>query len=125
MGYSPEFTKNMTAVYERLRSHPDTEVTLVRGADDLCKCYPEDKPNHCDAERVHARDAEVLSRLGLAHGASLTWRAVLERVKERMQPGDIPVMCATCHWQPYGVCEAGLSRIVDGQGLSPLPAEGA
>ncbi|MBP1155558.1 MULTISPECIES: DUF1284 domain-containing protein [unclassified Paenibacillus] len=121
MGYSPEFAINMTAVYEQLRNNPATMVTLVRGADDLCSCYPLDKPNHCDTKSVHDRDDTVLARLGLMSGTSISWQEILQLLEKHMVPGDIPLICGSCPWQPYGVCEEGVARVSAGKGLSPLP----
>jgi hypothetical protein len=121
MGYSPKFTENMAAIYEQLRQEPSTLVQVVRGADDLCSCYPKDKPNHCDTQSVHARDTSVLERLGLPLGSQVEWRAVLKLLEKNVVPEDIPRLCASCPWQPYGVCEAGVALIAGGQPLPPLP----
>ena len=121
MGYSPEFTRNMSAVYERLRRKPDTVVSMTSGPDELCACFSADKPNHCRSDSVHERDEAVLRLLRLSPGERTTWRDVLSRIRSRMTPSDIPRLCATCPWQPYGVCEAGVARVVSGQALAPLP----
>lgn len=121
MGYSPDFARNMTAVYERLREEPSTVVTIVRGADDLCACFPPDQPNHCESEGVHRKDDLVLERLGLRHGQQVAWRDVLESVRASFPSTDIRGLCAACPWEPYGVCEAGVARIAAGGGLAPLP----
>lgn len=120
MGYSPDFTINMKNVYEQLRQQPYTPITLVRGVDDLCKCYPSDKPNHCDTNSVHERDQVILDRLGLTTGTTLPWESILLLLKQHMAPTEIPILCSTCPWQPYGVCEEGLARISAGAGLAPL-----
>ncbi len=121
MGYSPEFAENMANVYEKLRADPSTEVEIVHGPDDLCACYPADQPYHCDAASVRERDDEALRRIGLNTGEKLLWRDVLGGLQSRMRPEDIPRMCATCRWLPYGVCEEGVARIAAGEGLAPLP----
>ncbi|WP_238392394.1 DUF1284 domain-containing protein [Paenibacillus antri] len=121
MGYSPAFAANMADVYERLRREPRTEIEIVQGPDDLCACYPEDKPYHCDAASVRERDDDVLRRLGYKRGDKAEWRDILASVKLHMQEEDIPRMCATCRWLPYGVCQEGVARIAAGEGLPPLP----
>ncbi|MFD2611704.1 DUF1284 domain-containing protein [Paenibacillus gansuensis] len=122
MGYSPGFAANMRNVYEQLRESPETEVTLVKGADDLCSCFPADQPNHCDTPGVHAKDDAILDRLGLTRGETLSWNSIVQKIRVSYVPEDIPVLCHSCPWQPYGVCERGLSLIVSGQDLPPLPA---
>lgn len=121
MGYSPEFTMNMAAVYEQLRNEPASMVTLISGSDDLCRCYPQDKPNHCDTKSVHDRDDTVLKRLGLMPGTSISWQEILQLMEKHLVPEDIPRICGSCPWQPYGVCEEGVARISAGQGLPSLP----
>ncbi|MCI3920806.1 DUF1284 domain-containing protein [Paenibacillus sp. TRM 82003] len=121
MGYSPAFTRNMTAVYERLRAEPSSIVTIVRGTDDLCVCFPADQPNHCESDGVHRKDDLALAQLGLKHGQQIAWSDVLAAVRMSFPPSDIRTLCATCPWEPYGVCEAGVARIAAGDGLAPLP----
>jgi len=121
MGYSPAFAENMAAVYERLRNAPGTIVEIVRGPDALCACYPENEPYHCDSQSVHDRDDEVLRRLGLNRGENIEWRDVLAKIKAQLQRKDIPLLCSSCPWLSYGVCEEGVARIAAGEGLAPLP----
>lgn len=121
MGYSPAFTRNMTAVYERLRRHPDTIIAVTGGPDALCACFPADKPNHCRSATVHERDDAVLRLLGLSVGERVAWSDVHSRIRRGMTPADIPRLCATCPWQPHGVCAAGVARTVAGEELAPLP----
>ncbi|MFC0211473.1 DUF1284 domain-containing protein [Paenibacillus chartarius] len=121
MGYSPAYAENMSAVHERLRAKPGTEIELVAGPDDLCVCFPADKPYHCDADSVHRKDALVLAHLGFKLGETMPWAEVLRRVAERVRPEHIPQWCATCPWLSYGVCEEGVRIVKDGGGLRELP----
>jgi uncharacterized protein len=122
MGYSEEFCVNMTAIYERLRLEPETEVVLTEGPDDICAHYPQDKPPHCEGASVYHRDALVLERLGLKLGEALPWSAVTARLSEEIEPPDIPVICASCPWEPYGVCREGVGLVRRGEALPPAPA---
>jgi uncharacterized protein len=121
MGYSPEFSANMAAVYEALRTEPTTIVRIVRGVDHLCVCYPSDKPYHCNSDSVHVKDDRVLEQLGLQPGDQVRWTDILDRVRSLIAPEDIPKLCASCPWLQYGVCEAGVTHIRDGGNLAPLP----
>jgi hypothetical protein len=120
MGYSEAYAANMNAVHERLRKEPDTTVALVEGADDLCACFPADRPYHCDSDTVSRRDAAVLERLGLQTGEALAWSEVLRRIAGNVSPADVPAWCATCPWLSYGVCEEGVELVRQGRGLRPL-----
>ncbi|MBD0379420.1 DUF1284 domain-containing protein [Paenibacillus sedimenti] len=123
MGYSKEFCENMTSVYETLRSKPDTIIRIVLGPDDLCAAYPADQVSHCEGRTVYQRDAEIVEKLGLQVGMELSWADICNQVAERVAPGDIGHLCATCRWQPYGVCEEGVRIIVDGGSLPPVPSK--
>ena len=117
MGYSEQYVANMTAVHQRLRTHPETGITIVDGPDDLCACFPEDRPNHCADVDVAVRDHAVLGLLGLRVDTSLQWDEVQQRVRERVTRGHLTEACQSCSWLAYGVCEEGLERIRQGQGL--------
>jgi hypothetical protein len=121
MGYSADFSANMTQVYNKLQEEPDTNVTLIEGPDDLCACYPTEVESHCHNQSVTDHDAAVLQRLGLQIGLKIQWSNVLERVRTHIIPEDIDVMCITCQWRSYGVCAAGIGTIRQGKGLPPLP----
>ncbi|MFC5446997.1 DUF1284 domain-containing protein [Paenibacillus aestuarii] len=121
MGYSAQFCENMTAVYETLRSKPDTMIRVVLGPDDLCAAYPQDQEPHCENRTVYQRDAEIVERLGLAVGMERSWADICARVAEQVTPGDIGHLCATCKWEPYGVCADGVRLIGSGEALPPVP----
>lgn len=118
-GYSEEFCANMTAVYETLRTKPDTVVELVRGPDDMCKAYPPDKPNHCENESVYRKDRNILRHLGLDTGMSKSWSDILRIVSERAVPEDIGRLCAGCPWLPLGYCQEGVD-LVRSEGRLPM-----
>ncbi|TVY10877.1 DUF1284 domain-containing protein [Paenibacillus cremeus] len=121
MGYSAAFSANMTRVYNELRESPETTIALVQGPDDLCTCFPADGQYHCENRSVAKHDEEVIRRLGLETGTRVPWSTVLERVRAAIAPEDINVLCVTCQWRSYGVCEAGVRTIRQGEGLPPLP----
>jgi hypothetical protein len=121
MGYSEEYTTNMTRVHAQLREHPETPVTFVSGPDDLCVHFPPDQPYHCQDTNVQQRDDGVLARLGLQTGETRPWREVERLLARRFVPADIPRLCCTCPWLSYGVCEEGIRRIRAGEGLFPVP----
>jgi hypothetical protein len=110
----------MSAVHERLRSAPNTQIVLVEGPDDLCACFPQDQVYHCENVTVHNRDALILERLGLRSGETWAWGEIQERIAVRVVPEDVPRWCSSCPWLPYGVCEKGVARVRNGEGLAPL-----
>ncbi|WP_315971378.1 DUF1284 domain-containing protein [Paenibacillus sp. N3.4] len=120
MGYSKEFCENMTTVYETLRQHPETQIRIVLGPDDLCAVYPKDQESHCENKTVYQRDAEIVSRLGLEVDMELSWSEICGQVADQVKPADIGHLCATCRWEPYGVCADGVRLIGEGRALPPV-----
>ncbi len=117
MGYSKEYAANMAKVQEKLRAFPDTPLCLVNGADDLCAKFPCDQPYHCDTARVLEQDQRFLDKLQLQVGEVITWREIENRVQHLVTPAVIEEVCFDCQWRGYGVCEEGVQRIRQGQGL--------
>ncbi|TSI10727.1 DUF1284 domain-containing protein [Lysinibacillus sp. BW-2-10] len=117
MGYSKEYVENMTQLHQLLRANPQTTVLLVEGPDYLCDKYPNSGEYHCQNSNIYKRDQTILEKLGLRIGEILTWKDIEERVSEHIIPTDIGVICESCSWRSYGVCEEGIQRIKDGIGL--------
>ncbi|MZQ83973.1 DUF1284 domain-containing protein [Paenibacillus sp. 5J-6] len=120
MGYSKEFCENMTSVYETLRKKPATIIRVVLGPDDLCAVYPTDEVPHCENRTVYDRDAEIVTKLGLQVGMELSWADICAKVAGYVKPEDIGNLCATCRWEPYGVCAEGVRLIGEGSELPPV-----
>ncbi|MGG1550386.1 DUF1284 domain-containing protein [Paenibacillus ferrarius] len=120
MGYSEAFCENMTAVYEQLREEPETMIRLVLGPDDLCAFHPTEGEQHCENRTVYTRDAEIAAVVGMEVGMERSWADICTKVAERMKPSDIRHLCATCRWEPYGVCADGVRIIGEGGALPPV-----
>lgn len=114
-GYSEAFTANMDAiVMGRLRADggEQTEIEVVGAADDICAPCPLRRGQGCQKQaKIDRLDAAHGAALGLAPGDRLTWGAALERIGERVQPGDLSTICKGCQWLDLGVCEAALARL--------------
>lgn len=117
MGYSPEYTINMTHLHQTLLRVPQTHILLVAGPDDLCTKFPESQPYHCEDANIYERDSAVLEKLELRVGQNLPWSKIQERIREKIVPRDISTLCPTCPWRTFGVCEEGIDQLRAGQGL--------
>ena len=38
-------------------------------------------------------------------------------IRKNVVPSDIEVVCETCSWRSFGVCEEGVQNILQGKGL--------
>lgn len=114
-GYSDDFTANMTAiVLGRLRtpSGPAEVIEVTHEADDICLPCPSRRGAGCEsATRVAALDKAHAAALGVLPGDRLTWGEALGRIGDKVPPGSLASLCATCQWLPLGLCESALSRL--------------
>ncbi len=117
MGYSEEFTHNMTFIHQTLRVSPQTEILIVMGPDDLCDKYPSTQISHCQDANIHARDVAVLTELHLQVGEQLPWLEIHKRITISKQTLDIGVLCSTCSWRSEGVCEKSIVEVNPSKGL--------
>lgn len=117
MGYSKEYVKNMTRLHQILRDNPKTWIKIVEGPDQLCEKYPNSGEYHCQNANIYDRDAAILEKMELKIGHILTWEEIESRIKTHVSPSVIQVVCETCTWRSYGVCEEGIQDIHHGKGL--------
>lgn len=103
-GYSPAFTRNMTAIARRLAG--GEPALIVEGADDICRPPDAAPQDHCDGAAVLERDAlarariEVQLRLPLTPGASIVLdAATLDRLRAAFTSGALRPACGGCEWQ--------------------------
>lgn len=117
MGYSPEYVQNMTHLHQTLRNNPKTFIQLVKGPDQLCEKFPNSGIYHCQDENIYERDAVILKKMGLEIGQILMWEEIESRVRKFVVPSDIQMVCETCSWRSYGICEEGIQELHEGKGL--------
>ncbi|MFD2331192.1 DUF1284 domain-containing protein [Cohnella sp. GCM10020058] len=120
-GYSEGFCANMTRVYERLRTEPETEIELILGPDDICAAFPEDQEPHCENASVYRKDEEIARQIGIAIGERRAWADVIAAVAIRVGPNDIGSLCRDCRWEPYGLCREGVAHVHLSPSLRELP----
>jgi hypothetical protein len=117
MGYSQEYVDNMTLLHQSLRDDPETWVQLIEGPDQLCEKYPNSGEYHCQDRHIDKRDCVILEKLGLNIGQILKWKDIEDAIRKNVVPSDIKVVCETCSWRSFGVCEEGVQNILQGKGL--------
>lgn len=117
MGYSEEYVENMTVLHQTLRDNPQTRILLVKGPDQLCEKYPNSGKYHCQDDSIYERDAAILNKIGLEIGQIINWQDIVLHIQKNVVPSDIQVVCETCSWRSYGVCEEGVQEILEGKGL--------
>ena len=112
MGYSPEFTKKMTAVSELLRREPETAVSVSDGADDLCSVCPHCVNGKCTSNNPAVFDQRVLEAAGVHAGDVVTWKDFSGKT-EVLNRTALKEICAGCRWLQVCIEIAGSGT--DGQ----------
>ncbi|WP_419881677.1 DUF1284 domain-containing protein [Peribacillus sp. B-H-3] len=120
MGYSEEYVENMTRLHQTLRDKPQTLILLVKGPDQLCEKYPNSGKYHCQDDNIYEKDAIILEKMGLKIGQILSWMDIESSIRKFVVPSDIQIVCKTCSWRSYGVCEEGIQEIHEGKRLRKL-----
>jgi len=120
LGYSRAFVDNMRAIVDSFFSESGAEVGLLTRCDAICAACPHLRHGECAAEEgadlaVRTRDEKVLAMLGLAAGDRLDSPSLARLVADKVQPSDLPVICAGCQWLQAGYCQEGLSNFQRGR----------
>lgn len=117
-GYSPEFAANMARVVESLGE--SAGISVIDEPDALCSACPNLSETGCalhgqgTESGIVRQDRNVLRRLGLESGTTVTWGDILERIREKIAPDDLDDICGACPWLPMGHCKEGLRRLREG-----------
>ncbi len=96
-------------------SQPQSEVQLVRGADDICCFCPHLKTGIClrGEKRVDVIDSRVMEHLGLSYDSKVAWNDLLDLVAARVGVDDIAFLCRECSWRDLDFCSDGLASLAD------------
>ena len=103
-GYDAVFTTHMKRIVFELRENPETQITLVRGCDDLCRMCPNKQGGACSSlEKVAFMDSAVLRSCGLAYGENVLWAKAAGKARERIFETDaFQNICVSCQW--FALC---------------------
>lgn len=99
-GYNAVFTAHMASVVSELSHNRETQITVTRGADDLCRMCPHNRSGICtSAEKVAQMDSAVLKLCHLAYGDCLSWEELARRAGERiLETEKVHCVCNCCQW---------------------------
>lgn len=98
-GYSEEFVEHMAVVKRQLTEIPNTLITLVRGADDLCAHCPNCVEGQCTSENPALFDRLVEEKLARLDSSS-NLPPVLNGIPDRLYITDdtLSECCPGCEW---------------------------
>lgn len=99
-GYDEPFTQHMTSIVSALKSHPQTEITVTQGCDDLCQRCPNNHGGTCTSlEKVAGMDAAVLQHCGLTPEETAPWHELARKARQRiLDTAVFQAICSNCQW---------------------------
>ncbi|MBI4813799.1 MAG: DUF1284 domain-containing protein [Methanobacterium sp.] len=103
LGYSKEFTKNMTLITEKIRNNPSFFIKIVIGADSICKHCPHLLNGVCENEMdslkfISSMDSLVLKSLNMEAGYLIS-SAQLKTLTMSLSPKIVKEICGECSWR--------------------------
>ncbi len=120
MGYSDGFVAALSEVVTTLRDDPETKVRVRIGSDIVCRSCPSLGAGGClrYGMGVVQQDIRVAEVLGVETGDVMPWADLQQRVRDRVAPDDLAILCEGCPWLEYGVCAQGIADLRAGQGIT-------
>lgn len=114
-GYSTQFTANMDGiVFGQLRASADqdTLIEVVEVSDDICTPCPHRRGENCDKpDKIAELDRRHAERLGLQAGQVIGWQEARERIRKRVAPPDLDIICEGCEWLEAGMCKQAVAKL--------------
>lgn len=116
-GYSNAFVDNMSQIVGALHFFPETAVGITDRPDDICHFCPFFGDKGCtkrgpeSEERARKRDQDVLDKLSLTAGSSLTWSHVLQNICDLTSREDMKTICHDCEWLLLDFCMQGFETL--------------
>ena len=98
-GYSEPFVRHMETVLREAST--GARFCLTTEADEICAHCPNRRGNQCNSPKALDYDRQVLRRIGLSEGDTVTLPDLQHLVEKRiLRPGQLEAVCGGCHWAP-------------------------
>jgi uncharacterized protein len=103
LGYSKDFTRNMTIICEKIQKNPPFFIKIIIEADSICKYCPNLSDGVCNLERdslklISSMDLLVLKSLNIESGAVIS-SAQLKTLAGGLTPKKVEKICGDCSWR--------------------------
>lgn len=116
-GYSREFVDNMATIRTQLNKDPTLKVLVIDSPDVVCSSCPNLKNHEChlhgkgSEEGMVVQDRDVMNRLGIKKGETLSWGEILTRINQKIRGEMLSKICGKCPWLPLGYCKEGIHHL--------------
>lgn len=103
LGYSKEFTKNMTRITEKILNNPSFFIKIIIGVDSICKHCPHLSDGKCGMELdslkvISSMDALVLKSLNMEAGSVISSEELIS-LTGTLTPKTVKKICGDCSWR--------------------------
>lgn len=103
LGYSKEFTRNMTLITEKIQKNPSFFIKIIIEADSICEHCPNILDGICNLERdslklISSMDSLVLKSLNMESGSVIS-SAQLKTLVGSLTPKKVEKICGDCSWR--------------------------
>ncbi|EKF85231.1 DUF1284 domain-containing protein [Methanobacterium formicicum] len=103
LGYSEEFTRNMTLITEKIQKNPSFFIKIIIEADSICEYCPNLSDGVCNLEMdslklISSMDSLVLKSLNLESGSVIS-SVQLKNLARSLSPKKVQKICGDCSWR--------------------------
>lgn len=104
--YNQNQKTSWDTVSKYLNEHPDTDILILSGKDDLCKKCPNDGSGTaiCKDDSVNKLDEKVKNLIGIETGKTYKYSDILNKLKTTITEDIHKNLCETCAWWQKGLC---------------------
>lgn len=113
LNYSKSQANSWSKISKQLGKHPDTDILIIDGSDDLCKECPailQEKKSRCINETVKKLDKNVADILGLVKGQIYKYSDILDKIKMNFTKEKHEQLCSDCAWWRKGLCRDSFDK---------------
>ncbi len=118
LGYDEKFVKNMDEIIRKLNNEQDMLIKVVDNVDNICAMCPNNVDGECKIENypgsVREKDRAILEVLGIEVGEILSYKKIINRIREKMTEEKMRDICRDCEWFSLGYCLEGLKKLKGG-----------
>ncbi len=103
LGYSKEFTRNMTLISEKIQKNPSFFIKIIIEADSICEYCPNLLDGLCNLEMdslklISSMDSLVLKSLKMESGSVIS-SVQLKNLASSLTPKKVEKICGDCSWR--------------------------
>ncbi|OLO39140.1 hypothetical protein BTR23_08750 [Alkalihalophilus pseudofirmus] len=116
-GYSPSFINKMehlAPLYRKLDL--DFDIYINEHTDEICEHCPAMVQNNCTTfskvdHEIRELDRRINEKLQVRSGFFYSKKVIFRKIREKVEPDDLDILCKGCKWLSYGVCKEAIRKL--------------